>query len=143
MYVKQISVFIENTQGRLADIAGVIADNGIDIRALSLADTTNFGILRLIVDKPYDAEEALKKAGYTVSLTAVIAIGIDDQPGALAKALKVLDEGGISVEYLYAFISKEVGRASVILRVDDGDKAVDMLVKNGIQFLSDEDISAM
>lgn len=143
MYVKQISVFIENTQGRLADIAGVIADNGIDIRALSLADTTNFGILRLIVDKPYDAEEVLKKAGYTVSLTAVIAIGIDDQPGALAKALKVLDDGGISVEYLYAFISKEVGRASVILRVDDGDRAVDMLVNNGIQFLSDEDISAM
>ncbi len=143
MYIKQISVFIENQQGRLADIAEVIAEKGIDIRALSLADTTNFGILRLIVNKPYEAEEALKKAGYTVSLTAVIAIGIDDQPGGLAKALRVLSDHDISIEYLYAFISKKEGRASVILRVDDGDRAVEILTGNGIQFLSDQDITDM
>jgi len=143
MYIKQISVFIENLQGRLADISEVIANSGIDIRALSLADTTNFGILRLIVDKPYEAEKALKKAGYTVSLTAVIAIGISDTPGGLAGALRVLSDNSISIEYLYAFISKKEGRASVILRVDDGDRAVEVLTSNGIEFLSDADIADM
>ena len=143
MYIKQISVFVENRQGRLAEITEEIAKHGVDIRALSLADTTNFGILRLIVDKPYEAEKILKEAGCTVSLTAVIAIAIDDQPGALSKALRVMADGGISVEYLYAFISKETGRASVILRVDDGDVAVEILNKNNIRFLSDQDISEM
>jgi len=141
MYIKQISVFIENLQGRLADITEVIAQNKIDIRALSLADTTNFGILRLIVDRPYEAEEALKREGYTVSLTAVIAIGIDDAPGGLAGALRVLSDNSISIEYLYAFISKKEGRASVILRVDDGDRAVEILNDNGIQFLSEADMA--
>jgi hypothetical protein len=140
MYVKQISVFIENTKGRLADITSVLARGSIDIRALSLADTTNFGILRLIVDRPFDAEKMLKESGFTVSVTSVIAIGIEDRPGALAEALKILEEGDISVEYLYAFISKTSGKASVILRVDDGDKAVEMLVDGGITFLSDKDI---
>ena len=143
MYIKQISVFIENKQGRLAEISEVLAGKEIDIRALSLADTTNFGILRLIVDKPYEAEEALKKAGYTVSLTAVIAIGINDTPGGLSAALRVLSDNDISIEYLYAFISKREGQASVILRVDDGDRAVEVLTSNGIRFLSDKDIYDM
>jgi len=140
MYIKQISIFIENLQGRLADILEDIAKSGIDIRALSLADTTNFGILRLIVDKPHEAEKVLRQAGYTVSLTAVIAIEIDDTPGSLAKALRVLSDNNISIEYLYAFISKKKGCASVILRVDDGDKAVGVLDGNGAVFLSDRDI---
>ncbi len=143
MYVKQISVFIENKFGRLADITGCIAEHGIDIRAMSLADTTDFGILRLIVDKPYEAEKILKDNSFTVSMTSVIAVGIDDKPGELARAIRVLSDGGVSVEYLYAFVSREAGRASVIIRVDDGDKAVELLTSNGIKFLSDTDIADM
>ena len=88
MFIKQLSVFVENKSGRLAEITAVLAGAGIDIRALSIADTTNFGILRIIVDKPFEAETALKEAGLTVSLTSVLAIGIPDEPGGFAAATK-------------------------------------------------------
>ena len=140
MYIKQISVFVENKQGRLAEITEEIAKNGIDIRALSLADTTNFGILRLIVDKPYEAEKILKAAGCTVSLTAVIAIAIDDRPGALAEALRVMADGGISVEYLYAFITRKKEDAYVIFRMEDNKRASDILVSHGIKLATPEEI---
>lgn len=140
MYIKQITVFLENKPGRMAELAATLARNEIDIRALSLADTTNFGILRLIVSDPYLAQDKLKEAGYTVNLTPVIAVRIDDRPGGLAAALAVLDAGGISIEYLYAFISRKADMASVVMRVDDGDKAVSLLEQNNIVFLSDSDI---
>lgn len=140
MQIKQLSVFVENTQGRLADITAKIAQANIDIRALSLADTTDFGILRLIVDKPEEAVLILKESGLTVSLTNVIAIGIDDTPGGFAKAVRVLANSDISIEYLYAFVSRSDNLAYVILRVEDNDKAVKVLTESGIPVVGQEDI---
>ena len=138
MLIKQISVFVENKPGRLAEITGVIADSGIDIRALSIADTTDFGILRLIVDKPETAEKALRDAGLTVSVTNVIAIGIDDVPGSFASAMKTLAGAGIDVEYMYAFISRDTKKAYVILRVGDNEKAGQVLTANGVELLDEK-----
>ena len=102
MIIKQISVFVENKKGRLAAITDILAENDVDISALSLADTSDFGILRLIVDKPDVAQEALTKAGVTVKITDVIAVVMDDVPGGVAQALKVVSDNDISIEYMYS-----------------------------------------
>lgn len=143
MYIKQISVYLENSKGQLAEITRIIAQNGIDIRALSLADTKSFGILRLILNKPYEAQVALANEGYTVALTPVIAIGVDDTPGSLSKAIRLLSDNDISIEYMYAFVAKKLGRAMSILRVDDGDKSVAILKEAGIDFFGDSDLDAL
>ena len=135
MLVKQISVFLENKEGRVAQVARILSDAKINIRALSIADTTEFGILRLIVDKPQKAEEALRKESLTVSITEVIAISIEDEPGGLADALQFLHEDGISVEYIYAFISKTSHKANVILRVEDCEGAIKSLTGKGFEVL--------
>ncbi len=141
MTIQQLSIFVENRVGRLAEITGILKDNGIDIRALSLADTTKFGILRLIVDRPEQAAEALKAAGMTVSLTNVIAIGVGDRPGGLAEAAAALYEAGITVEYMYAFISGSGDTANIILRVDDNATTLDVLGRAGITVLSPEEVA--
>ena len=143
MQIQQISIFVENKSGRLAEITEALAAAKVDIRAVSIADTSDFGILRLIVDHPDEAVEALKKAGMTVSLTSVIAIGIHDRPGEFAKAMAVMAAADVTIEYLYAFISRDQGKASVILRVDDNDKAIEALQRQGIQLLSSEAIAGM
>ena len=143
MFINQISIFVENKSGRLADITEAIGAAGVDIRALSVADTTDFGILRLIVDKPDVACKALKDKGMTVSLTKVIAISVDDTPGSFAKAMRVLADNGMDVEYMYAFITREAGRAYVILRVDDNDRAVEIFNNNGVKLVTSEDIYNM
>lgn len=140
MIIKQLSVFVENKRGRLAEITKVLKDNNIDIRALSVADTKDFGILRLIVNDPDKAVFALKEDGFTVSLTKVISIGIDDVPGGLNKAMAVLDASAISVEYMYAFLSREAKTAYVILRVEDNEKAIEVLTKNGFHVMKPEEI---
>ncbi len=140
MQVKQLSVFVENKDGRLAKITAILAENGIDIRALSLADTTDFGILRLIVNKPEEAAIVLRDSGVTVSLTNVIAIGMDDCPGGFAKAVKILSEAHIGLEYLYAFVGRYDGKAYVIMRVDDNEKAAATLSQNGITVLGQEEV---
>ena len=141
MTIKQLSVFVENKQGRLSEITGILQGAGVDIRALSLADTTDFGILRLIVDKEDVAEAALRGAGLTVSLPPVIAAGIADRPGGLAEAMALLRDGGISVEYMYAFISRRKEMAYVILRVDDNGKAAELLQKAAFPLLTEEEIA--
>ncbi|QEY35746.1 ACT domain-containing protein [Caproiciproducens galactitolivorans] len=143
MQIQQLSIFVENKSGRLAEITEVLAAARIDIRAISVADTSDFGILRLIVNKPDEAVAALKKAGLTVSLTNVIAMGIDDVPGAFSKAMRILADIGIDVEYMYAFISRKSGKAYVILRVKDSKKAVNALSSNGIQILTAEEFYGM
>lgn len=140
MILKQISVFVENRSGRLSEITEVLAGSQVDIRALSIADTTNFGILRLIVNRPETAYQALKAAGCTVSITEVIAIVIEDRPGTLSAALTALAADGVNVEYMYAFTSRESGTANVILRVDNNEKALSVLAEKGIKTLSSEDI---
>lgn len=143
MFIKQLSIFVENKPGRLATITNLLKQNDIDIRALSIADTRDFGIMRLIVNDPEKAEKVFKDAGCTVSLTNVIAIGIDDKPGGLAGAMDVLYANNISVEYMYAFISKTDNTAYVILRVENNEKALEALKDNNIQILSAEDIYKM
>ena len=137
MLIKQISVFVENKEGRLAEITETIAKAGVDIRALSIADTTDFGILRLIVDKPHETEKVLRDSGFTVSVTSVIAVGIDDVPGGFAKPMRVLANAHIDVEYMYAFISRHTKKAYVILRVNDNATATKVLEEAGIVLLDE------
>ena len=143
MRVKQISVFIENRSGRLSDVAEVLGRSKINIRALSLADTSDFGILRLIVDKPDDALDVLKKAHFTLSETDVIAVEVCDKPGGLAEVLAVLGNAGINVEYMYAFVEKSSGNAVMIFRIEDIDKAVQALNDHNIVLLSNDRINAI
>ena len=138
MNIKQISVFVENKKGRLAEITEALANAKVDIRALSIADTTDFGILRLIVDKPDEAAAALKELGVTVSITNVIAIGIEVAPGAFSVPMRLLADAGIDVEYMYAFITRKSERAYVILRVNDNDIAAKILVDKGVELLDEE-----
>lgn len=143
MNIKQLSIFVENKKGRLADITEILSDVGANIRALSIADTTDFGILRLIVDDPDAAALALKDAGVTVSITNVIAVGIDDVPGAFARPMRILSDAGIDVEYMYAFITRKSEKAYVILRVADNDAAAKVLDENGVELLDNEGFHAM
>lgn len=143
MFIQQLSIFVENKPGRLASITKLLKDNNIDIRALSIADTRDFGIMRLIVNNPSKAEKVFKEAGCTVSLTNVIAIGIEDKPGGLSEAMDILYANNISVEYMYAFISKTENTAYVILRVENNDKALEALKENNVKVLKSEDIYEM
>lgn len=143
MFVKQLSIFVENRPGRLCAITRLLQENEIDIRAMSIADTRDFGILRLIVNHPDKALEALKNENFSVTLTSVIAVGVDDTPGGLAKAMDILYANNISVEYMYAFISKTENTAYVILRVENNDKAVTALEEAGIKVLTAKDIYEM
>ncbi|MCK5812289.1 MAG: hypothetical protein KAG94_05285 [Clostridiales bacterium] len=140
MLVKQISVFLENKEGRIARVTKVLSEKQINIRALSIADTTEFGILRIIVDNPVKAQSTLKENGFTVTTTEVIAVAIEDQPGGLAHALDILHSNKISVEYLYAFISKASKKANVILRVEDCEKAIDCLQSKDFTVLTASEV---
>lgn len=140
MNIKQISVFVENKKGRLAEITKTLADNDIDISALSIADTTEFGILRLIVNKPELAESVLKTNGFAVKATDVIAISVENKPGGLAAALEKLDSEHISIEYMYAFVGEKTKEALVILRVEEPDKAVKVLKECGVKVVSNHEV---
>lgn len=140
MLVKQISIFLENKSGRLAEVTRTLGENDIDISALSIADTTDFGILRLIVNKPEKTERILKENGFMVSCTDVIAIGVEDKPGGLAAALEILGLESIGIEYMYAFVSKKEDEALVILRVEDPEKATKVLRNKGISVLSSSQV---
>ncbi len=140
MLVKQISVFLENKSGRLYEVTKLLGSEGIDISALSIADTTDFGILRLIVSDPLKAEKSLKDNGFTVSITDVIAIAVPDKPGGLASALEILENESIGIEYMYAFVGKATDEAMVILRVEEPEKAVNTLGKSGIKVMSSQSV---
>lgn len=140
MLMNQLSIFVENKKGRLAEITQVLANNGIDIRALSIADTADYGIFRLIVNDPEKAAQALKEEGMTVSVTNVLAIGIEDTPGSFSKAVQILSDKDINVDYAYAFITPKENAAYVIIRVDDIDAAGQVLQQAGIRLLTQQDI---
>ncbi|MBQ4159720.1 MAG: hypothetical protein IJD83_02205 [Clostridia bacterium] len=140
MSVKQISIFIENKKGSLAEVTKFIAESKINLKALSIADSQDFGILRIITDTPNEARELLKDAGYTVTATKVLAVGLDDAPGSMAAILEVLTKADVSVEYTYAFMSTIESRAYMIFRVDDNDKATKALTDADIQIINQEDI---
>ncbi len=140
MLIKQISAFVENKPGRLAKITKILAENNINIRALSIADTTDYGILRLIVNDPESAVKILKDNGITASLTDVIAIGIDDKPGGLSLSMQILYDVNVTVEYMYAFIGTSKDKAVVVLRVDNIEKAVKALEGTDVIPLTEKDI---
>lgn len=140
MSIQQISIFLENKAGRLAEITSILAQNSIDIRALSIADTSDYGILRLIVDDPEKAKKTLKASEITVSITDVLGISVNDSPGAFAKAIGILSDANIGVEYAYAFITPEKGKAYVILRVADNDKASNILKESSIKIINQDEI---
>ncbi len=139
MSVKQISIFIENKKGKLAEATRFIADHDVNLRALSIADTQDFGILRIICEDPVKAEEVLKDGGYIVAVTDVLAAAISDEPGSLASILEVLAESGVVVEYTYAFLSAKAG-AYMIFRVDDNQVAAAALAGAGIKTANQEDL---
>ena len=143
MYVKQISVFIENTPGRLADFTRVLAENNIDLVSLSIADTTHFGILRGIVADPDLACRVLSDHGYTVKQTDVLAVCVPDRPGGLAAILQKLAEKNVALEYLYSFVRHTGDQALIILRVDKPEDAVSVLGQSGVRMLSQEEIRAL
>ncbi len=138
MKVQQISVFLENKSGRLAQLTQTLGQAGINIRALSIADTSDFGILRLIVNKPEEAHRVLGEAGFTVSMTDVIAVEVKDVPGGLSSVLSVLDAAGINIEYLYAFLEKSSSDALVVFRVEQINEAIELLMKNNVNILNGE-----
>lgn len=143
MFIKQLSIFVENKPGRLAAVTKMLKDNGIDIRALSIADTKDFGILRLIVNDTEKASEALKNADCTVSVTNVVGMCINDKSGALADAMDTLYKANVSVEYMYAFVTRQADTACVILRTDSSERAVEALTEAGYRIATASDIDSL
>jgi len=143
MRTEQISIFLENKSGRLAEVTELLARNGINIRALSLADTTDFGIFRLIVDDPARALTLLKEQGFTVTSNEVVPVLVPDRPGGLAGILRALTGSRINVEYMYAFVQRSEGNAVLIFRFDDTDQAMAALAAAGIPTLSGEEMQRL
>ena len=139
MLVKQMSVFVENTTGRLCELTKVLAQNDIDIKAMCIADTVDFGILRCIVDDPEKATAVLKSKGFTASITEVMAVELSDKPGGLASVLEILSSEGISVDYIYSTIRSRNGYALIVIKVADPEKAIKLLQDNGINLYCKED----
>lgn len=138
---EQISIFIENKEGRLAEVTAILRDAGVNIRALSLADTTDFGVLRLIVNDNEKATAALRNQGFTVGKTRVLAVEVNDVPGGLNQVLDPLSEQGVNVEYMYAFANPQCKNAIMIFRFDDIEKAKVILAEQGIKVVDKEEIS--
>lgn len=143
MQVQQISIFLENRVGRLMEVTDVLAQNQINIRALSLADTSDFGILRLIVSKPDEATRILRQGGFTVRENEVLAVEVEDQPGGLAHILGLFSKAGISIEYMYAFLERKTENAVMIFRVESLPRAVKSLQDAGVSLLSDADVATL
>ncbi|MBE6493395.1 MAG: acetolactate synthase [Methanosphaera stadtmanae] len=139
-YLKQLSIFLENKEGRMLNTLEIIEKIGVNIRALSLADTSEFGLLRLIVTEPMKVKEELEKNNYIVKITDVIAVAMDDQPGGLTKILRIIDEENINLEYLYAFVEQQKYDAIVILRLEDMEKGAEKLEKSDAKIIAPEEI---
>ena len=143
MQAEQISIFIENKAGRLSDVTGILAQAGVNIRALAVADTSDFGVLRLIVDDNAKAEAALKNEGFTVRKTRVVAVEVDDRPGGLHHILDVLKNARINVEYMYAFIRQSGDKAIMIFRFDQADEAIRILMENSLTVINGSTLSTL
>ncbi|MBR4286238.1 MAG: hypothetical protein IKT55_00875 [Clostridia bacterium] len=140
MAIKQLTVFVENKQGALVSITETLSQNNINLRALSIAETQDFGILRLIVNDEATAEKILSESGYLIKITDVVGVKIGDAPGKLTEALKVLDENKINMEYLYAFMARTEKHAYVVIRVEDNAEAEKVLEDAGFHLITEADI---
>jgi hypothetical protein len=143
MRVKQLSVFLENKSGRLAEVLSILAQAGINLRALSLADTRDFGVLRVIVDDVEKAHAVLQANGVTASETDVLAVEVPDQPGGLAGILGLLGKQSVSVEYMYAFVTKSGDKAVMIFRFDNVDQAAGVLQRGGVRILTGTELYSL
>jgi len=133
MILEQVSVFVENKPGALSEITTSLADAGIDLKAFTVADKSEFGVLRFLADYPKKAFALLKSNGWVASITPVVAVRMTDKSGSLAKVLKMFADENVQVEYLYAFVAQEEGRAYVVLRVKDPEGAMKLLEASGIE----------
>lgn len=140
--IQQLSIFLENKPGRLAEVTDTLTGGGMNIHALSLADTSDFGILRLIVSDSTKAKELLKKNGFTVSLTTVIALEMSHSPGGLNKVLQIFKDNSVNIEYMYAFVHNHTV-ATLVFRTDNEDKAIKILGENKIRLLTEAEILKM
>jgi hypothetical protein len=139
----QISVFLENKSGRLAQVLRALGAAGVNIRALSLAETIDYGVLRLIVDKPHEARQKLGEAGFTVTETEVIAVEMPDRPGGLAGIVDLVTERGLNIEYLYAFVGRRGENAIVVFRIDEVAAALAAIQGGGARILSADELAAI
>lgn len=140
MSVHQISVFLENRAGQLAEITAVIAENGIDLRAISIAETADYGVLRMIVDDAEKATSVLLTHGYILSMTPVVVVAVPDAPGGLAPVLAILAEGQIDIEYMYSLFTHKEGKAYMVFRISDEDKFVALLAQHGMHPADKEEL---
>ena len=143
MSIRQLTVFVENRQGAMAEVTRELAQHNVDLRALSMADTQEFGVLRLIVKDVDSALTILRESGHIVNVTPVTAVKISDAPGRLSQALSVLDQAGINIEYLYAFLTRTEKHAYVVLRVEDNDGAKNALSEAGFKLVQESDIQKL
>lgn len=140
MFIKQVSVFVENTTGRLAEITRLLADSNIDLKAASIAETVDFGILRFIVEDPAEAVTVLKDKGFTASVTDVVAVELSDKPGGFADVLEVLAKENVDVNYIYSAIHSKNGTAMIVLKVEEPGKVIDILEANSIKLYKAEEL---
>lgn len=136
--IEQISIFIENTKGRLAEVCGLLGEKNINIKALTIAESPEFGILRVVLDNASQAKNVLKEHGFIVTSAQVVAVEVSDTPGGLAKALKVLADNDINLEYMYGFVEKTSEKALMVFKLDNVEKAIDVLQKNNISIVDDK-----
>lgn len=143
MKLTQISVFLENRKGRLYDVCSLLGKNKINIRALTIAETEKFGVLRIVVDKPDKAIQILKKNGFVANLTDIVAVEVQDKPGGLAAILKILTLNNINLEYMYGFVEKSSDKALLVFRFDDPDKAITLFKKSKIRVIGSKEIKEL
>ena len=140
MTIQQISVFLENRAGQLAEITAILAEHGIDLRAIHIAETSDYGVLRLITSSPQEAANILLGSGCVLSMTPVLAVAVPDKPGGLAKLLSIVAQAGIDVEYMYSVFGQVDGLAHMVFRVADTEKLITVLKANGVEPISGENL---
>jgi hypothetical protein len=136
--ISQVSIFIENTKGRLAEVCGLLGEKNINIKALTIAESPEFGILRVVLDNASQAKSVLKEQGFIATSAQVVAVEVSDTPGGLAKALKILADNDINLEYMYGFVEKTSEKALMVFKLDNVEKAIDVLQKNNISIVDDK-----
>jgi hypothetical protein len=143
MKITQISVFLENRKGRLFEVCSLLGQNGVNIRALTIAETETFGVLRIVVDKPQQAIQVFRDHHITANVTSVVAVEVDDRPGGLASVLKTLSDNNVNVEYMYGFVEKASVKAMLVFRFEDPDRAAKVLTDNKIRVIGESDIRGL